>query len=106
MLNMDGVELELTCPCGFENFERVIVTRRPGSPIVTDFVACVGCRAVYFSPVPNAEPPEVRAGHNIGAIGPPPPSRSWSADSDAAVKRDAAEAAKDYRKPGQHKPPR
>lgn len=48
---MDAVELELACPCGFENFERVVVQRRPHPPIVTDFVACVGCRSVYYSPL-------------------------------------------------------
>jgi hypothetical protein len=103
---MDAVELELTCPCGHENFERVIVQRRPGSPIVTDFVACVGCRAVYFSPVPRPDALEVRPGHNLGAIGPPPPPRTWPSDSDAALKRDAADAAEDYVKPGRHTPPR
>ena len=35
-----------------------------------------------------------------GAIGPPPPPRTWSADSAEALKRDAADAAKDYVKPG------
>jgi hypothetical protein len=37
---MDGVELELVCLCGFENFERVVVQRKPNPPVVTDFVAC------------------------------------------------------------------
>jgi hypothetical protein len=36
---MDGVELELVCPCGHENFERIVVQRKPHRPIVTDFVA-------------------------------------------------------------------
>lgn len=105
-MSIDGVELELECPCGFENFERVIVQRRPGSPVVTDFVACVGCRAMYFAPVAKADPPEVRPGHNIGAIGPPSPPRTWQGDSAAALKRDAADAAKDYVKPGRHTSPR
>jgi hypothetical protein len=48
---MDGVEIELTCPCGHENFERVVVPRRPAGPITTDFVACASCRAMYFCPV-------------------------------------------------------
>ena len=91
---MDGVELELVCPCGHENFERVIVQRKPHGPIVTDFVACVGCRAVYYSPVPRPDPPEKLPGHGMGAIGGPP------LDSDEKLKRDAADAAKDYRKPG------
>ena len=90
---MDGVELELVCPCGFENFERVVVQRKPHAPIVTDFVACVGCRAMYWAPQAAPLPPEQRPGHEMKAIGGPQP------DSSAALKRDAAEAAKDYRKP-------
>ena len=50
---MDGVELDLICPCGYENFERIVVQRKPHPPIVTDFVACVGCKTMYFSPVPR-----------------------------------------------------
>ena len=103
---MDGVELELTCLCGYENFERVVVARRPGAPIVTDFVACVGCRAVYFSPVPKPDPREARPGDNLPAYGPPPPPRTWPVDSDDSLKRDAVEAAKDYVKPGRHTRPR
>ena len=49
--SIDGIELDLVCACGFENFERVIVQRKPHGPIVTDFVACVGCRVMYFSPL-------------------------------------------------------
>ena len=42
---MDGAELEFVCFCGGrENFERVIVQRKPHPPIVTDFVACVACK--------------------------------------------------------------
>ena len=44
---MDGVELELVCPCGLDNFEGVVVQRKPHGGIATDFVACVGCRAMY-----------------------------------------------------------
>jgi hypothetical protein len=33
---MDVVELELMCPCGYENFERVVVQRKPHAPVVTD----------------------------------------------------------------------
>ncbi len=60
---MDGVELDLVCLCGHENFERVVVQRRPHGPIVTDFVACVGCRAMYWAPQPASLPPEQRPGH-------------------------------------------
>jgi hypothetical protein len=91
---MDGVELELVCLCGFENFERVVVRRKPHDPIVTDFVACVGCRAMYFAPISLADPPERKRGASMGAIGGPEP------DSAAALKRDAADAARDYVKPG------
>ncbi len=38
---MESVDLGLVCPCGHENFERVVAERRPGSPVVTGFVACV-----------------------------------------------------------------
>ena len=94
---MDGAELEIVCLCGgSENFERVIVQRKPNPPIVTDFVACVACRAMYFAPVPTRDPPEWRPGHEMG-IG------TYSGaqfDSDEKLKRDGKEAAKDYRKPG------
>ena len=33
------------CLCGSEAFERVIVQRKPGPPIVPYVVACTGCRA-------------------------------------------------------------
>jgi hypothetical protein len=92
---MDGVELELVCPCGFENFERIVVQRRPHAPIVTDFVACVGCRSMYFSPVRALDAPERRVGHGMVGIGGPEKH-----DSAEALKRDAADAATEYRKPG------
>jgi hypothetical protein len=94
---MDGVELELICPCGFENFERVVVQRKPHPAIVTDFVACVGCKAMYFAPLgrPDPEPPTVGSGmRGIGG-----PEKTFP-DSAGALKRDAADGAKDYVKPG------
>lgn len=91
---MDGVELELTCPCGYESFDRVIVQRRPHGPIITDFVACVGCKAMYYAPQRPLDPPEQRPGHGMQAVGPGQP------DSSEALKRDAKEAAHDYVKPG------
>ncbi|MEO5843920.1 MAG: hypothetical protein ABIQ33_03690 [Caldimonas sp.] len=94
---INGVELELTCPCGYENFERVIVQRRPHQPIVTDFVACVGCRAMYWAPQAVPLPLEQRPGHGMMGIGGP---EKQPIDSTAALKRDAAKAVKDYRKPG------
>jgi hypothetical protein len=90
---MDGVELELVCPCGHENFDRIVVQRKPHPAFVTDFVACVGCKSMYWAPVrPHASPP--RPGDGMKAIGGPQP------DSAAALKRDAADAAQHYRKPG------
>ena len=95
---MDGVELELVCLCGFENFERVVAQRKPNLPVVTDFVACVGCRTMYYVPLRPLDPPEKTVGSHIKAIGGPQPERGL--DSAAMLKRDAAEAATDYRKPG------
>ena len=93
---MDGVELELVCPCGYENFERVVVQRKLHPPIVTDFVACVGCKAMYWAPQAAPLPPERSPGRDMKAIGGP----ERQVDSSEALKRDAKEAAKDYRKPG------
>ena len=102
---LDGAELELACPCGYENFERVIVQRKPHAPIITDFVACVGCKTMYF--VPMSHGPAITGGPNVkrkwqpgDAIGGPPVYEQPRPDSDAALKRDAATAAKDYVKPG------
>jgi hypothetical protein len=86
---MDGVELELVCPCGYENFERIVVQRKPHPAVVTHFVACVGCKAMYFAPVRRLDPPEIRPGHEMGGIGGPEPRP----DTNAAFKRDAADAA-------------
>ena len=93
---MHGVELQLVCPCGYENFERIVVQRKPHPAVVTDFVACVGCKAMYFAPVRRPDPPENLPGHEMRGLGGPEPRP----DSSAALMRDAADAAKDYRKPG------
>jgi hypothetical protein len=98
---MDGVELELVCPCGFENFERVVVQRKPHAPVVTDFVACVGCKAVYFAPLRPPDPSEIRPGHGMMGIGGP---EKAPANTAAALKRDAADASQDYVKPGRSRP--
>ena len=72
---IEGVDFGLVCQCGHENFERVIV-RRPGrDPHVSDFVACVGCKAVFHL-------------------------AAYSETGDAQFKSDAAYAAGAYRKPG------
>ena len=81
----------LSCTCGCEAFARVVVERVIGRPVVTDLVACDECRLVYHVPLPPPAPVVLPPGHGRG-FGEP--------DSNEALKRDAAEAAKDYRKPG------
>ncbi len=88
------------CLCGSFEFERVVVARRPGASITTDFLACVSCSAMYFVPLPGFAPPGTTPMGHGHAIGGPQP------DSDQKLKRDAAGAAKDYVKPGRHGPPR
>jgi hypothetical protein len=64
----------LVCQCGGENFERVTV-RRPGqSPYVTDFVACTGCKVMFWLPANTIM-------------------------QDPEFKNDAADAARFYKKP-------
>ena len=41
------------CACGSQNFERIIVDRPGREPYRTDFLACVECRVMYFSPEPR-----------------------------------------------------
>jgi len=55
------------CVCGAENFERIVVERVLSRPVVTDLVACVECRCVYYSPLPKPAPVE-------RSSGPPVPS--------------------------------
>ena len=52
---------EPVCGCGYENFERVIVERIANRPIITDFLACVGCRAMFFAPLGKSKPPAPRS---------------------------------------------
>jgi hypothetical protein len=54
------------CVCGAENFERVVVERVPSRPVVTDLIACVECRCVYYAPLPK--------GTAARSSGPPMPS--------------------------------
>ncbi|MDQ2736037.1 MAG: hypothetical protein M3Y55_13850 [Pseudomonadota bacterium] len=65
----------LTCACGSENFERVVIRRLQRHDYRTDFVACVLCRVMFHVPEPDG-----------------------SADPD--LEHDAAIAARLYRKPG------
>jgi len=70
----------LSCPCGSENFERVVVRRQGQPDYVTEFVACVLCKVMFHLPAVKQLD-----------------------DGGASLKRDAALAALDYRKPGRHK---
>ena len=108
---------EPVCGCGYENFERVIVERVPGRPITTDFLACVGCRAMYFSPLGKLNPPTTPAEPPAKPAPKPAPKQQeyafptrqsdypagWvdpAIDRLKRLKADAEEAAKGYRKPG------
>jgi hypothetical protein len=88
---LEGADLGLVCLCGYENFERVVVQRAPHAPIVTDFVACVGCKAMYFAPLRKPGPlPESLAKRMMAIGGPGDPNYKgplyvWD---DAAGKRD------------------
>jgi hypothetical protein len=39
--------------------------RKPHALIVTDFVACVGCRAMFYAPIPRPDPMPLRPGNNM-----------------------------------------
>ncbi len=41
---------DLSCSCGSENFERVVVRRLGQSDYLTDFVACVLCKVMFHLP--------------------------------------------------------
>jgi len=71
-------EFGLSCPCGSENFERVMVRRAGLADYATDFVACVLCRVMFHLP------------DRPGPV-------------DPTLERDAAIAARLYRKPGQRR---
>ena len=86
----------LACNCGSEAFERVIVERVIGHRIVTDLVSCIECKVVYYVPLPPPAPVVLPPDHGMGTVVLPKPE----GDSDEKLKRDAAEAAKAYRKPG------
>jgi len=46
----------LSCPCGSENFERVVVHRHGQPDYVTEFVACVLCKVMFHLPVERSTP--------------------------------------------------
>lgn len=107
---MNSAGRELICPCGYENFERVVVKRRPGAPVVTDFVACVGCRTMYFVPlVRETAPPPHAIGtgggphcpsvpNTWGGIPPGHPARQETSEQNQAIKDAAARANKSKRR--------
>jgi hypothetical protein len=76
-------DFTFSCACGSEDFERVVVHRQGQPNYVTEFVACVLCKVMFH--MPAVKPPD---------------------DGGVSLKRDAAIAALDYRKPGRHKPSR
>lgn len=91
------------CQCGSIDFERVVVERQPRGSYTTDFVACARCKTMYFVPLP----PVVVTPRPPGSTGYGGPfNGSPTRDSAEQLKRDAAEAAKGYVKPGRHTPPR
>jgi hypothetical protein len=45
----------LSCPCGSENFERVVVRRQGQPDYVTEFVACVLCKVMFHLPVERVD---------------------------------------------------
>ena len=67
----------LLCACGSENFERVVVPRIGQLDYRTEFVACVLCRVMFHVPQQRQT-------------------------ADPTLERDAAIAAKLYKKPGRH----
>ena len=82
----------LSCTCGCEAFERVIVERVIGHRIVTDLVSCIECKVVYYVPLPPLAPVVPPTSHGMGTMVLP----KLEGDSGEQLKRDAAEAAKDY----------
>ena len=50
---IDGRALGLGCMCGSSTFSRVVVERIANRPIVTDFVACIECKAMFWMPTPS-----------------------------------------------------
>lgn len=106
-------EFGAPCACGAENFERVIVERVLARPVVTDLVACVECRCVYYSPLPRAAPAAARSGPPMpsgtvtsepgmlrtwGAIPPGHPPREQTPEELKRIKEAAARAGKSRKK--------
>lgn len=67
---LEGEDFGLECACGrSEQFERVVVQRRPGPPVATDLVRCMACRAVYHLPhvAEATDPALARDAHRAAA---------------------------------------
>lgn len=62
----DGDHYGFNCTCGAENFQRVVVERVVGRPVVTDLVACVECHIVFYVPLPPPLPVE-RSGPSMSS---------------------------------------
>jgi len=73
---MDGEYFPGECLCGSIDFERIVVQRKPNTPITTDFVACLQCRAMYFVPLPPIVVTPREGPTGGGAIGGPDGGRS------------------------------
>ena len=43
----------MECGCGSSTFSRVVVEHIAARPIVTDFVACIECNAMFWMPLPS-----------------------------------------------------
>ena len=100
---MDGFGRPLQCHCGYEHFERVVVERMHSGPVVTDFLACVGCSAMYFAPEPKGVPvPKPFGFESYG--GPQLPPREHPSDTRDKLKDEIREGAKDYVKLGRRTP--
>ena len=87
-------ELELVCLCVYENFDRVIVHRNPILRWSRTLSQAWVARRSTGAPVRQQDPMPPRPGDGMGAIGGP------QIDNADRLKRDALDAAKDYRKPG------
>ena len=75
-------EFGAPCVCGADNFERIVVERVLARPVVTDLVACVECRCVYYAPLPRPDPVAARPGPSLpgGVVSHEPGMlRTWGA---------------------------
>ena len=45
-----GEDFGLSCACGSQHFERVVVRRTQQADYVTEFVTCIHCKVMFFVP--------------------------------------------------------